>query len=187
MTDFESRIKQDFGWIEVICGCMFSGKTEALLQRIDLCNQLRLEVGVFKSAVDVRYATNEIVSHKKNAISAIAIFNADDIANFITTQQIIAIDEAQFFDTNIVNVCVKLANEGKKVIISGLDMDYKGHPFGAMPQLLAVSDYVSKLHAICSISGLPASFSKRILPSQNQILLGQNEAYQPRNRKYLDK
>ncbi len=186
MIDFENKLEQDFGWIEVICGGMFSGKTEALLQRIEVCKQLNIEVGVFKSAIDVRYATHEIVSHQKKSIKAIAISDANEILKYLKTEKVIAIDEVQFFDKNIVEVCVQMANEGKKVILSGLDMDFKGQPFGSVPQLLAVADYIHKLHAKCSVSGLPASFSKRIIPSQNHILLGQNEAYQPRNRRYFD-
>lgn len=186
MADYKEHISQDFGWIEVICGCMFSGKTEALLERINYIRNKSLKIGVFKSAVDTRYDKSKIVSHQKNQTDAIPLNNIIDIYNFSDKLDFIAVDEVQFFDENIVDVVVKLANDGKKIFLSGLDMDFKGNPFGAVPHLLAVADNVVKLHAKCSHSGLIASFSKRITLSDEQIVLGENNIYQPRNRNYFN-
>lgn len=185
MLEFNTKLNHNFGWIEVICGCMFSGKTELLLQKINFTKLHNFSYIIFKHNIDTRYSQTEIVSHNKNKIEAISLSKSTDIYKYLSNEAIIFIDEVQFFDKEIVEISVNLANEGKKIILSGLDMDYKGKPFEPMPNLLAVADYVFKLKSKCSVSGLEASFSKRIIQSDEQIVLGENESYEPRNRKYF--
>jgi len=174
---------QRAGWIEVISGCMFSGKTEELIRRLNRSIIANQQVGIFKPIVDKRYHATDIVSHADRSIRSQPVERATDILSFAATCDVIGIDEAQFFDDSIVEVCNTLANSGKRVIVAGLDMDFEGKPFGPMPYLLAVAEYVTKVHAICVKTGDPASFSFRITDESGQVLLGEKEAYEARSRK----
>lgn len=171
------------GWIEVICGCMFSGKTEELIRRLNRAIIANLQVGIFKPAVDQRYHASDIVSHADRSIRSQPVEKASDILALSANCDVIGIDEAQFFDQSIVEVCNHLANSGKRVIVAGLDMDFEGKPFGPMPYLLAVAEYVTKVHAICVKTGDPASFSFRLTGDSGQVMLGEKEAYEARSRK----
>lgn len=173
------------GHIEVICGCMFSGKTEELIRRLRRATIAKQKVEIFKPAVDTRYDNENVVSHNRTSIRSTAVQFASDIILLAGDSDVIGIDEAQFFDKEIVNVCRKLANKGKRVIVAGLDMDAQGEPFGPMPYLLAVAEFVTKLHAICSISGSLASFSYRLTDSEKTVELGEADIYEARNRKYF--
>lgn len=177
-----SLLPNPTGWIEVVCGGMFSGKTEELIRRARRAHIAGQEIIIVKPAIDNRYSENEVVSHNENALPGLTVDTADQIILLTSSARVVCIDEAQFFDDRIVDVSNQLANEGKRVIIAGLDMDYLGRPFGPMPQLLAIAEYVTKLHAICAESGLPANFSQRITPAEEQILVGEKEAYEPRAR-----
>jgi thymidine kinase len=172
------------GWIEVICGSMFSGKTEELIRRLKRARIANLRVEIFKPAIDVRYDEVQIVSHDANAIQSTPIDNSQKILLLANEVDVIGIDEAQFFDDQIVHVCQELANRGTRVIVAGLDMDYMGQPFGQMPFLLSIADYITKLHAICVQCGTIASFSYRIGKNDQQILLGEKDEYQPLCRKH---
>ena len=172
------------GWIEVICGSMFSGKTEELIRRLKRVRIANQKVEIFKPAIDIRYDENNIVSHDENAIMSTPIDNSQKILLFAQGVDVVGIDEAQFFDTEITNVCQQLALSGTRVIVAGLDMDYMGKPFGQMPQLLAVADFITKLHAICVDCGNIASFSHRKSTGGNQILLGEKDIYEPLCRKH---
>lgn len=169
------------GWIEVICGSMFSGKTEELLRRIRRAEFANQEIELFKPAIDTRYDENDVVSHNENSRISTPVNNSSEILLYVnmSTVQVVAIDEVQFFDDGIVDVCNQLANAGIRVIVSGLDMDFKGNPFGPMPKLMAVAEYVSKQHAICTQCGDLAQYSHRIVASQSQVLLGEKDAYVP--------
>jgi thymidine kinase len=167
------------GWIEVICGSMFSGKTEELIRRLRRADFAKQSILLFKPFIDDRYATEAVVSHQGQSWEAKRIAASIDILHIWSGQQIVAIDEAQFFDKDIVQVCMELANKGARVIIAGLDMDYKGLPFGPMPQLMAVAEYVSKVHAVCVQCGKLAQFSHRTVSQTEQVLVGAVEKYQP--------
>jgi thymidine kinase len=167
------------GWIEVICGSMFSGKTEELIRRMKRAKIANLKVEIFKPAVDVRYHESNIVSHDENAILSTPIENSQTILLLSQDVDVVGIDEAQFFDPEIMHVCQQLALKGIRVIVAGLDMDYMGKPFGPMPQLLAIADYITKLHAICVICGNMASFSYRKIAGGSQLLLGEKDEYMP--------
>jgi len=171
------------GWIEVICGCMFSGKTEELIRRLNRALIAKQHVEIFKPGMDKRYHHENIVSHSERAIRSTPVQFAGDILLLAGNCDVVGIDEAQFFDEAIVEVCNSLANAGKRVIVAGLDMDFEGRPFGPMPNLLAVAEYVTKLQAICAQTGGLASFSFRISDNPNKILLGEKEAYEARSRK----
>lgn len=171
------------GWIEVICGSMFSGKTEELIRRLKRAKIANLTVKIFKPAVDARYSTLAVVSHDLNSISSTPIKNSKEILSSVADVDVIGIDEAQFFDDEITEVCEKLALQGTRVIVTGLDMDYKGRPFGPMPKLLAIADFITKLHAICVCCGNLASMSYRKTKSGEQVLLGEKDIYEPRCRK----
>lgn len=173
------------GSIEVVCGCMFSGKTEELIRRLRRATIAKQEVEIFKPAVDTRYDDEDVVSHNKTAIRSTPVQFASDILLLTGKSDVIGIDEAQFFDDQIVDVCRKLANSGKRVIVAGLDMDANGIPFGPMPQLLAIAEFVTKLHAICTISGSLASFSYKLTDSEKTVELGEADIYEARNRKYF--
>lgn len=177
-----SLLPNPTGWIEVVCGGMFSGKTEELIRRARRAHIAGQELIIVKPALDNRYSETEVVSHNETSLPGITVDTADQIILLTTSAQVVCIDEAQFFDDRIVEVSNQLANEGKRVIIAGLDMDYLGQPFGPMPQLLAIAEYVTKLHAICAESGMPANFSQRITAAEEQILVGEKEAYEPRAR-----
>ncbi len=174
--------KQKSGWIEVITGCMFSGKTEELIRRINRALIARQKVKIFKPHIDQRYHPTSVVSHNERAIDSIAVRLAKDIPALAHDQEVIGIDEAQFFDEGIVSVCNQLANEGKRVIVAGLDMDFEGKPFGPMPNLLAVAEYVTKLHAICTQTGDLASFSFRLTKDADTVKLGNKDVYEARSR-----
>jgi thymidine kinase len=171
------------GWIEVICGCMFSGKTEELIRRLNRALIAKQKVEIFKPGVDSRYHSENIVSHSERAIRSTPVQFAGDILLMAGDCDVVGIDEAQFFDEAMVDVCNTLANAGKRVIVAGLDMDFEGKPFGPMPNLLAVAEYVTKLHAICAKTGELASFSFRLSGNQDKVLLGEKKAYEARSRK----
>ena len=175
------------GWIEVICGSMFSGKTEELIRRLKRVKIANLKVEIFKPSIDTRYDEVQVVSHDANAILSTPIDNPQTILLLATDVDVVGIDEAQFFGDDIVNVCQTLAMRGVRVIVAGLDMDYKGNPFGAMPNLLAVADYITKLHAICVQCGNIASISYRKTTQDAQVLLGEKDAYEPRCRRCYTK
>jgi thymidine kinase len=170
------------GWIEVICGSMFSGKTEELIRRLKRAKIANLKVEIFKPAIDVRYHETEVVSHDANAIASTPIESSQTILLMANDVDVVGIDEAQFFDAEIVHVCQTLALRGTRVIVAGLDMDYKGQPFGQMPNLLAIADYITKLHAICVKCGNIANISYRKTTVDGQVLLGEKETYEPRCR-----
>ncbi len=171
------------GWIEVVCGSMFSGKTEELIRRLNRAKIARLRVEIFKPSIDTRYNETNIVSHNQNAIRSTPVQAAEEILLLAGNCDVVGIDEAQFFDTALVDVCVKLATAGKRVIVAGLDMDFLGKPFGSMPQLLAVAEYVTKVHAICVVCGDIASYSYRTAASTERVLLGETNAYEARCRR----
>jgi thymidine kinase len=179
---------QKKGWIEVICGSMFSGKTEELLRRIRRAEFANQKIELFKPAIDTRYDETEVVSHNESSRVSTPVNSSSEILLYINMSevQVVAIDEVQFFDDGIVEVCNQLADAGIRVIVSGLDMDYKGVPFGPMPRLMAVAEYVSKQHAICTRCGDLAQFSYRIVPNQQQVLLGEKDAYEPLCRHCFD-
>ena len=171
-------MKNKKGIIEVICGPMFSGKTEELIRRLKRSIIAKNRVVVFKPKIDKRYSENLVVSHNKNSIESIAIENENDIIKLSKDINIIGIDEIQFFSEDILDVCINLANQGKRVIISGLDKDYKGIPFGIMPQLMCEAELVTKLTAICNQCGDYASFTKRTSDNNDQVLLGETDIYE---------
>ncbi len=170
------------GWIEVICGSMFSGKTEELIRRLKRAKIANLKVEIFKPSVDVRYDEVKIVSHDTNFIVSTPVDNAQAILLLTEDVDVVGIDEAQFFDDEITHVCEQLALKGIRVIAAGLDMDYMGKPFGQMPNLLAIADYITKLHAICVKCGNIANISYRKVADKGQVLLGEKDVYEPRCR-----
>ena len=167
------------GWIEVICGSMFSGKTEELIRRMKRAQFANLKVEIFKPSIDVRYSEEEVVSHDANAIQSTPVESAQNILLMTSDVDVVGIDEAQFFDDGIVDVCLQLANSGIRVIVAGLDMDYMGVPFGPMPALMATAEYVTKVHAICVRCGDLANHSHRLTADDKQVLLGAHDTYQP--------
>jgi thymidine kinase len=171
------------GWIEVICGCMFSGKTEELIRRLNRALIARQKVEIFKPTIDRRYDEVKIVSHADRAIRSTPVNFASDILLLAGNCDVVGIDEAQFFDEAIVDVCNQLANSGKRVIVAGLDMDFEGKPFGPMPNLLAVAEFVTKVHAICMQTGELASFSYRLNDNSSKVLLGEKDKYEARSRR----
>jgi thymidine kinase len=170
------------GWIEVICGCMFSGKTEELIRRLNRALIAKQKVEIFKPKVDTRYHEEKIVSHNEREIRSTPVNFANDILLLAGDCDVVGIDEAQFFDESIIEVCNALANSGKRVIVAGLDMDFEGRPFGPMPFLLAIAEFVTKVHAICAESGELASFSFRLNESSAQVMLGEKDTYEARSR-----
>jgi len=171
------------GWIEVICGSMFSGKTEELIRRLNRARIARQKVEVFKPAVDTRYDKIDVVSHDEKKTSSIPVQNASQILFYAEDFEVVGIDEAQFFGDEIVNVCNQLAKKGKRVVVSGLDMDFKGNPFGPMPALMAIAEYVTKVHAICIRCGNPANYSHRTVADEKLVVLGETDSYEPLCRK----
>lgn len=174
--------KEQFGWIEVICGSMFSGKTEELIRRLKRAQFARQRVEIFKPAVDIRYDDDNVVSHDSNEIRSTPVPAAANIPILADNCDVVGIDEAQFFDDEIVKVCNDLANRGVRVIVAGLDMDYKGNPFGPMPALMATAEYVTKVHAVCTRTGNLAHYSYRKAKSEDLVLLGETEEYEPLSR-----
>ena len=170
------------GSIEVICGSMFSGKTEELIRRMKRAKFAKMQVEIFKPAVDTRYHEEDIVSHDSNSIPSSPVDHSSAILLLSQNTQVVGIDEAQFFDEGLVDVCNELANRGIRVIVAGLDMDYLGRPFGPIPALMATAEHVTKVHAICMQCGAPANHSFRISSDQNTLLLGEKDYYEPRCR-----
>ncbi|WP_405384716.1 thymidine kinase [Maribacter sp. LLG6340-A2] len=174
--------KEQFGWIEVIAGSMFSGKTEELIRRLKRAQFAKLKVEIFKPMVDTRYDDEMVVSHDANEIRSTPVPAAANIRILADTCDVIGIDEAQFFDDEIVTVCNDLANKGVRVIVAGLDMDFKGKPFGPMPALMATAEYVTKVHAICTRTGNLANYSFRKSSNDNLVMLGEVNEYEPLSR-----
>ncbi len=170
----------------MVCGSMFSGKTEELIRRLRRARIARQRVASFKPALDNRYSETEVVSHDENAIRSTAVDTADQILLLEGDADVIGIDEAQFFGPALVNVCEELARSGHRVIVAGLDQDYQGQPFEPIPQLMAVAEYVTKLHAICMRCGAPANHSQRLSASDQRVLVGADEAYEPRCRQCFE-
>ena len=175
------------GWIEVICGSMFSGKTEELIRRLRRARIANLRVGIFKPLTDDRYHPENIVSHDDNSIPSIPVQNAKAILDVVSTVDVVGIDEAQFFDESLPEVCDTLALNGTRVIVAGLDMDYLGKPFGQMPILLSTAEYITKLHAICMQCGNIANYSYRKSGIAEQLLIGNKDLYEPRCRVCYEK
>jgi len=173
---------ESFGWIEVITGSMFSGKTEELIRRLKRAKFAKQKVEIFKPEVDSRYDDDKVVSHDSNEIISTAVPAAANIRLLADNCDVVGIDEAQFFDDEIVSVCNDLANRGVRVIVAGLDMDFKGNPFGPMPNLMAVAEYVTKVHAICTRSGQLAHHSFRNNENERLVMLGETEEYEPLSR-----
>ena len=176
-------INNKTGWIEVICGSMFSGKTEELIRRIHRAEFARQKIQVFKPKIDNRYDKEHIVSHSKMKTPSIIVKSSADIHGLVKyDSEIVAIDEVQFFDAGIIEICNKLADNGKRVIVAGLDQDYTGKPFGPVPTLMAIAEYVTKLNAICVKCGNPASRTQRLTHDTNQVVVGTNDIYEARCR-----
>ncbi len=172
-------IQQKRGSIEVICGSMFSGKTEELIRRLKRAQFAKQSVEIFKPKIDTRYSEDEVVSHDRTAIRSTPVESSGSILLYSGEVDVIGIDEAQFFDDGLVDVCTKLADQGVRVIIAGLDMDFKGLPFGPMPALCAIAEDVFKVHAICVKCGRLANYSHRLVANDKQVLLGETQEYQP--------
>ncbi len=175
--------KNKSGWIEVICGSMFSGKTEELIRRLRRAQIAKQRVEIFKPKIDNRYSEEEVVSHDSNAIRSTPVDSSQSILLLTNNVEVVGIDEAQFFDMDIVEVVNKLANQGIRVIVAGLDMDFKGRPFGPMPFLMATAEFVTKVHAICVRTGELAHYSHRKVINDKQVMLGELEEYEPLSRK----
>ena len=174
------------GWIEVICGPMFSGKTEELIRRLIRAQIAKQKVTILKPSLDNRYSEDFIVSHNQRKIKSIAINNIKDIEKLSKNSDVVGIDEAQFFDTSLISICKKLAKNGKRVVIAGLEKDYQAVPFGPMPQLLVDAEFVTKVNAICMQCGDPANFSQRITEEKNQVVIGEIDKYEARCRKCFE-
>ena len=173
---------EKFGWIEVICGSMFSGKTEELIRRLKRAQFARQKVEIFKPLVDMRYHEDKVVSHDENTIRSTPVPAAANIRLLADNCDVVGIDEAQFFDDEIITVCNDLANKGIRVVVAGLDMDFKGNPFGPMPGLMATAEYVTKVHAICTRTGNLANYSFRKSDNDKLVLIGETEEYEPLSR-----
>jgi thymidine kinase len=174
--------KEKRGWLEVVCGSMFSGKTEELIRRLKRAQIANLKVAIYKPATDTRFDKEKVVSHDANSIPSIPIENVNDILSLATDADVVGIDEAQFFEAGILAICEALVMQGKRVIVAGLDMDYLGKPFGPMPQLLAIADFITKLHAICVQCGHLANVSYRTSAEEGTVVLGEKNNYEPRCR-----
>jgi thymidine kinase len=181
-SEYNKNRREFGGSIELICGSMFSGKTEELIRRLKRAQIARLNVEIFKPKTDVRYDENAVVSHDLNSIQSTPVENASSILLLGSNTQVVGIDEAQFFDEELPDVCNKLANKGIRVIVAGLDMDFLGKPFGPMPAIMAIAESVTKVHAVCVVCGNPALYSYRLVASDAKILLGEKETYEPRCR-----
>lgn len=180
--EHKANHKKRTGWVEVVCGSMFSGKTEELIRRLRRAQIARLKVEIFKPASDVRYDEHQIVSHNHNSISSTPVENSSSILLLSEGVDVVGIDEAQFFDSGIVEVVNELANRGTRVIVAGLDMDFQGKPFGPMPFLMAIAEYVTKVHAICAHTGELAQYSHRKSANEKQFMLGEKNLYEPVSR-----
>ncbi|MBP9993934.1 MAG: thymidine kinase [bacterium] len=171
------------GWIEVVCGSMFSGKTEELIRRLNRARIAKLKVEIFKPGIDTRYSEEDVVSHNANSVNSIPVENAQQILFYANDVDVVGIDEAQFFGSELVDVCQQLANQGIRVIVAGLDMDFLGKPFGPMPDLMAIAEDVTKVHAICMRCGSLAQYSHRTIAGDKLVVLGETESYEPLCRK----
>ena len=174
-----ANLQRRKGWIEVVCGSMFSGKTEELIRRLKRAKIAKQKVEIFKPAIDKRYDDISVVSHDANSIVSTPVENASSILILANEVDVVGIDEAQFMDMEIIAVCNQLANKGIRVIVAGLDMDYLGNPFGPMPALMSVAEYVTKVHAVCVHCGNLANHSHRIIKDKNLVLLGEKDSYEP--------
>lgn len=174
--------KEQFGWIEVICGSMFSGKTEELIRRLKRAQFAKQKIEIFKPTIDTRYHEEMVISHDANEIRSTPVTSAAMIRLLAQDCDVVGIDEGQFFDDEIIAVCNDLANSGIRVIVAGLDMDFKGNPFGPMPALMATAEYVTKVHAVCTRTGNLANYSFRKANNNNLVLLGETEEYEPLSR-----
>ena len=176
-------IPKNTGWIEVICGPMFSGKTEELIRRLIRAQIAKQNVTIFKPTLDDRYSEDYIVSHNKRKIKSLTIKNAKEIEKYSNQSDVVGIDEAQFFDLSLIEICKKLARKGKRIVVAGLEKDFQALPFGPMPQLLVDAEYVMKVNAICMQCGDPANFSQRISSEKKQVVIGEIDKYEARCRK----
>ncbi|NWF90242.1 MAG: thymidine kinase [Ignavibacteriaceae bacterium] len=174
---------KETGWIEVIAGCMFSGKTEELIRRLRRAQIAKQKVKIFKPKIDVRYSNNSIVSHSEQSLPSLLVEDAKEILSLSEDAQVVGIDEAQFFSSDLISVCNQLADKGKRVIVAGLDQDYKGIPFEPMPQLLAIAEYITKTLAICVACGNPADKTQRKTASEERVIVGAADIYEARCRK----
>lgn len=184
MMEFQPHATpKETGWIEVIAGCMFSGKTEELIRRMRRAQIAKQAVKIFKPKIDNRYSENKIVSHSEQSLPSEVVLSAQEILELSKDAQVIGIDEAQFYENDLVEVCNKLADDGKRVIVAGLDQDYRGVPFEPMPQLLAIAEYITKTLAICVNCGNPADRTQRKVKSTDRVLVGAADSYEARCRK----
>jgi thymidine kinase len=174
------------GWVEVICGSMFSGKTEELIRRLRRARIARQHTEVFKPTLDERYDEEKVVSHNENSVTTTPVDDAPQILAKTSDADVVGIDEAQFFGDELVPTCQRLAGDGHRVIVAGLDTDYRAGPFDPIPQLMAVAEHVTKLHAVCVVCGAPANHSQRIVPGEDRVLVGATEAYEPRCRQCFE-
>jgi len=185
MVDFVPHsVPKNSGWIEVISGCMFSGKTEELIRRLRRAEIAKLNVKIFKPRIDDRYSSDEIVSHSEQSLPSTIVEFASDIIKSAKSAQVVGIDEAQFFDNTLIEVCSELAAQGKRVIVAGLDMDYLGEPFEPIPQLLSIAEYITKALAICVVCGDPANMTQRKISSAERVVVGALDSYEARCRKH---
>ena len=175
--------KKDSGWVEVICGSMFSGKTEELIRRLNRVVLAKQKVEIFKPAMETRYHESNVVSHNENTIRSTPVQFANDILLLAGDCDVVGIDESQFFDDTLPEVCNQLAEQGKRVIVAGLDMDFEGKPFGPMPSIMASAEFVTKVHAICMNCGALASYSYRLATNTEKVMLGEKSTYEARCRK----
>jgi thymidine kinase len=176
------NVPYNTGWIEVICGCMFSGKTEELIRRLRRAQIAKQKVAVFKPKVDTRYSAEHITSHSEQSLVAQVVGDANEILDLVNDAQVVGIDKGQFFKPNIVDACNHLADQGKRVIVAGLDQDYTGKPFEPMPQLLAVAEYITKTLAICVVCGNPADRTQRMVNQHERFIVGAKNIYEARCR-----
>jgi thymidine kinase len=174
------------GWIEVICGSMFSGKTEELIRRLRRAQIARQRVAIFKPVVDDRYAVDKLVTHDRTSLPSLSVRHPREILELARDSQVLGIDEVQFFDRGLIGVCQQLAAGGKRVIAAGLDTDYRGRPFEPMPELMAIAEYVTKVHAVCVVCGNPASRTQRVVRGGDRILVGGSDTYEPRCRRCFE-
>lgn len=175
-------VPRNTGWIEVVCGCMFSGKTEELIRRLRRAEIAKQKVAIFKPRIDNRYSTEHIVSHSEQSLTSQVVDDASEILTQCKDAQVVGVDEGQFFKSNLVDVCELLANRGKRVIVAGLDQDYRGKPFEPMPQLLSVAEYITKTLAICVVCGNPADRTQRKTQQADRVLVGAKDIYEARCR-----
>lgn len=184
MMEFQPHATpKETGWIEVVAGCMFSGKTEELIRRLRRAQIAKQSVKIFKPKLDDRYSESEIVSHNEQSLPSIIVENPQEILTLSENAQVVGIDEAQFFTPDLVDICNTLANKGKRVIVAGLDQDYRGIPFEPMPQLLSIAEYITKTLAICVVCGNPADKTQRKIVSSERVLVGAANSYEARCRK----